>query len=96
MAWASARRLGAVRASGQRGGNAYCPRSGWGGGGALLDGSEHVVESHRVLELVRSSDCSAYDCEFIALAHTLGTQLVTMDGKLLKAFQNIARPLVAG
>ena len=31
-------------------------------------------------------DCSAYDCEFVALAMTLGVKLVTMDGKLLKAF----------
>jgi predicted nucleic acid-binding protein len=29
---------------------------------------------------------SAYDCEFIALAMTLGAKLVTMDEKLLKAF----------
>ena len=63
---------------------------------SLLDGAEHMPDSRHVLELVRSSDCSAYDCEFIALAHTLGTQLVTMDGKLLKAFPSIARPLVAG
>ena len=56
----------------------------------LLSGSEYEVDSHRVLELVRDSDCSAYDCEFIALAQTLETKLVTMDAKLLKAFSKVA------
>lgn len=63
---------------------------------SLLDGAEHELDSRRVLELVRASDCSAYDCEFIALAETLGVRLVTMDGKLLKAFPDIVRPLAAG
>lgn len=52
----------------------------------LLRGMEFEVDSRDVLELVRDSDCSAYDCEFIALAQKLGTQLVTMDSKLLRAF----------
>ena len=53
---------------------------------SLLTGSEFEVDSRAVLELVRGSDCSAHDCEFIALAMRLETQLVTMDGKLLRAF----------
>jgi predicted nucleic acid-binding protein len=53
---------------------------------ALLAGNEHEVDSRRVLELVRDSDCSAYDCEFVALASRLGVRVVTMDKKLLKAF----------
>lgn len=53
---------------------------------ALLLGNEHEVESERVLELVRDSDCSAYDCEFVALAMRLGVGLVTVDKKLLNAF----------
>jgi len=56
----------------------------------LLSGSEYEVDSHKVFELVRDSDCSAYDCEFIALAQTLETKLVTMDAKLLKAFPKVA------
>lgn len=52
----------------------------------LLVGSEFDVESKAVLRLVRDSDCSAYDCEFIALAEKLDTKLVTVDKKLLKAF----------
>jgi len=37
----------------------------------LLAGAEYEVDSLGVLELVRESDCSAYDCEFVALARTL-------------------------
>lgn len=57
---------------------------------SLLASTEHEVDSRLVLELVRDSDCSAYDCEFIALAMMLGVKLVTMDGKLLKAFPRYA------
>ena len=61
----------------------------------LLVGAEHEVDSRLVLELVRDSDCSAYDCEFVALAMTLGVKLVTMDAKLLKAFPRHAVALSA-
>lgn len=57
---------------------------------ALLEGREFDVDSREVLELVGGSDCSAYDCEFVALAQRLGTRLVTMDRKLLKAFPTTA------
>ena len=53
---------------------------------SLLQGGEFEVDSRSVLELVRDSDCSAYDCEFVALAIMLGTNLVSMDKKLLRAF----------
>jgi predicted nucleic acid-binding protein len=62
----------------------------------LLSGAEHDVDSQRVLELVRDSDCSAYDCEFVALAMKLGVALVTMDAKLLRAFPERALPLSGG
>ncbi len=52
----------------------------------LMADSEFEVDSLSVLELVRDSDCSAYDCEFVALAKRLGTKLVTTDRKLLRAF----------
>ncbi|MCF2972474.1 type II toxin-antitoxin system VapC family toxin [Synechococcus sp. Nb3U1] len=35
---------------------------------SLLEGSEFEVDLLTVLELVHKSDCSAYDCEFVALA----------------------------
>ena len=62
----------------------------------LLAGSEFEVDSRAVLELVRDSDCSAYDCEFIALAKRLQIKLVTMDAKLWKAFPTHAVSLAAG
>ncbi len=62
----------------------------------LLGGSEFDVDSKAVLELVRDSDCSAYDCEFVALANKLQVKLVTMDAKLLKAFPKRTISLIAG
>lgn len=62
---------------------------------SLLAGAEHEVDSRRVLERVRDSDCSAYDCEFVVLAMTLGVKLVTMDTRLLKAFPRYAIALSA-
>ena len=61
----------------------------------LLAGSEYAVGSDAVLKLVRDSDCSAYDCEFIALAIQLDTRLVTADRKLLRAFPAVAEALAA-
>ena len=63
---------------------------------SLLAGCEFEVESRKVLELVRDSDCSAHDCEFIALAMKLDTKLFTMDKKLLRAFPNYALSITAG
>ncbi len=62
---------------------------------SLLAGNEHEVDSQRVLELVRDTDCSAYDCEFAALAMHLDVKLVTMDAKLLRAFPKFVVPLTA-
>lgn len=56
----------------------------------LLAGAEYDVPSLEVLRLVESSECSAYDCEFVALAKQLGTKLVTADKKILKQFPKIA------
>ena len=63
---------------------------------ALLSANEHVVDSTDVLKLVRGSDCSAYDCEFVALAKSLNVLLYTMDAKLLRAFPETAKPLIVG
>lgn len=61
----------------------------------LLAGNEFDIESRAVLELVRDSDCSAYDCEFVALAMQLDARLITMDKKLLRAFPAYATSLLA-
>jgi predicted nucleic acid-binding protein len=55
----------------------------------MLEG-EYQVQSNDVLELALQSGCSAYDCEYIALAKDFGINLVTTDKKLLKAFPDIA------
>jgi len=56
----------------------------------LLADAEYQVPSLDVMRLVESSDCSAYDCEFVALAKRLNVKLVTADKKILKAFPAIA------
>ncbi|MDZ7780221.1 MAG: Arc family DNA-binding protein [Gemmatimonadota bacterium] len=53
---------------------------------ALVAGREYLVDGASVLSLVRSSPCSAYDCEYVALADTLGVPLVTYDRQVLAAF----------
>ena len=63
---------------------------------SLLAGHETSVESRAVLELVRGSNCTAYDCEFIALARQSGSVLYTLDAKLLAAFPDTAKPLNKG
>ena len=63
---------------------------------SLLSGTEFEVDSRAVLELVRDTDCSAYDCEFVALAIKLNTKLVTADKKLLRSFPTRTIALTAG
>ena len=55
----------------------------------LLHNMEYQTKSERVLELVSKSDCSAYDCEFVALAYELNLNLYTSDKRLLKVFPDI-------
>ncbi len=56
----------------------------------LMAGREHLSDSDSVLRLVADSTCSAYDCEFVALAKELNVPLVTADRKIQKAFPAIA------
>jgi len=60
---------------------------------SLLTGQEYEVVSAHVLSLVTRSSCSAYDCEFVALAQDLGVSLVTVDKQVLDQFPEIAMPL---
>lgn len=55
-----------------------------------LGGNEYSVPTERVIKLVLSSNCSAYDCEYVALAQDLGAPLVTADKQILKAFPKTA------
>lgn len=58
-----------------------------------LKGGEHAVADRAVLALVNKSDCSAYDCEFVALAAALDTVFVTEDKQVRRAFPDRCRSL---
>lgn len=53
---------------------------------ALMADREYALPSVSVLQLVANSSCSAYDCEFVALAKQLAIPLLTQDKKLLREF----------
>ncbi len=55
-----------------------------------MSGREYSILSHQVLQLAARSPCSAYDCEFVALAQDLATSLVTADRRVLAAFPSTA------
>jgi predicted nucleic acid-binding protein len=59
----------------------------------LMEEQEYEVDSQQVLSLVAASNCSAYDCEFVALAQELGVVLVTVDKRLLDNFPDITASL---
>lgn len=60
-----------------------------------LQGSEHIVDSGDVLDVLSQSALSAYDAEFVALARALGARLVTEDRAILKAFPKTALSMTA-
>ena len=57
---------------------------------SLMADREFTLPSVAVMNLVASSNCSAYDCEFVALARQLSVKLVTQDKKLLREFPETA------
>lgn len=56
----------------------------------VMNDHECSVTSAHVLALIGSSTCSAYDCEFVALAKQLSVKLVTQDKKILREFTDVA------
>lgn len=60
---------------------------------ALMLQGEQPVDSALVLTLAEQSGCTAYDCEFVALAKALGCPLYTMDKQILRAFPDLAQVL---
>ena len=59
----------------------------------LMSDSEFEVPSAPVMQLAGESGCSAYDCEFIALARYFRVPLATNDGALLRAFPDTAQSI---
>ncbi len=57
----------------------------------LLTDHEYEISSAHIMQLVKSSQCSAYDCEFVALAQYLDVPLITTDKKILREFPEIAQ-----
>jgi predicted nucleic acid-binding protein len=57
---------------------------------ALLADQTYRVNSEEVMRTALESGCSAYDCEYVALAQRLGVWLVTYDDEVLDAFPDTA------
>jgi predicted nucleic acid-binding protein len=57
---------------------------------ASFEHCEFAVSSDAVLQLMARSACTAYDCEFVALAHAEGVHLVTADRQILREFPRVA------
>ena len=55
----------------------------------MLD-NEFQVTSAQVFALTSASNCSAYDCEFVALAKNLNLKLITLNKKVLSEFPDVA------
>ena len=60
---------------------------------SLMADGEYDVGALEVLRLAKDSGCSAYDCEFVALAEHLDVKLVSADARLCKAFPKRTRVL---
>jgi len=59
----------------------------------LLNDHEYEIPSINIMQLVKNSQCSAYDCEFVALAQYLDVPFITADKKIIREFPNIAKPI---
>jgi len=59
----------------------------------ILAAHNESVSTELVLQLVSTSTCSAYDCEFVAAAQQLGVPLITEDRAILVAFPVVTQSL---
>ena len=51
-----------------------------------LENRQVIPSAMEVLQLISESQCTAYDCEFVALARQLNIPVVTADKQLLDQF----------
>lgn len=65
------------------------------GAEAQMHGCEYLVPSDHVMRLVGMSTCTAYDCEYAALAEDLNVKLLTSDKQLLTDFPGLTISLKA-
>jgi predicted nucleic acid-binding protein len=56
----------------------------------VMQSGSYQPTTEKVMTLVASSSCSAYDCEFVALAQDLRIPLVTSDKQVLRDFPQTA------
>lgn len=59
----------------------------------LMLNNTYEVSSAHIFQLVNTSNCSAYDCEFVALAKLLNIPLITADAKIIRQFPTIAQTI---
>lgn len=57
---------------------------------AAMTGREFDARPEDVFDLVGNSNCTAYDCEFVAVARDHGVRLITADRQLLREFPSFA------
>ena len=57
---------------------------------SVMQGDEYEVTSLQVVSLTASSCCSAYDCDFVALAQELKMPLIRSDAMILTEFPSTA------
>jgi predicted nucleic acid-binding protein len=63
------------------------------GAESQLAGHEYIIPSPLVMRKVNASTCSAYDCEYVALAEDLKATLVTSDRRILDDFPALTTSL---
>ena len=52
----------------------------------VTDEPGELADTAEILRLAKTSGCSGYDCEFVALAKRIGAPLVSGDKRLISAF----------
>ncbi len=56
----------------------------------FMNEREFQIDSDKIFNLVSSSNCFSYDCEFVALSQSLNLTLYTSNKKIVQEFPNTA------
>lgn len=56
----------------------------------LMDGHEYNLSTQMVLGLANQTKCTAYDCEYVALANEMNVKLITYDKQIIREFPAVA------